>query len=422
VIPLLEAEKSCMGCVLLRGSAFEQADLPAEAFSHPGLRGLWRAAFGLRSEGKPVDIVTLAPETAAAVLISECLASVPTAENVEFYAGIVREAYTVRKVRETLAELQHLDLTGDELLATAYRRLGELRLTSKAQAVSIGQATQAAYTKLKYAVERGQTLGIPTGVRDFDDKLGGLRPGVVTVVAGRPSMGKSSLVRSLFDGANEKGAGVHMFSCEDDREMYALRALSDHSRVNLEHIVKAQLTEGEIGEIDYAAGRLFQRDRWLVDDMTGLSSGDVALRVRREKEANGTRVVGVDYVQLMREADVRRDNRKANVEIALEGLLDLARRERMAVVVVSQLSRECERRDDKRPMLSDLRETGELEQCADIVLACYRDEYYDPETTDKGIGEMLVLKNKHGRTGKIRFRWDGPTATFRPLAHFAEAS
>lgn len=420
-----DAERSCLGAVFLAGAdAFNRANLQAQDFYDPRNRMLWDA-MGRLVNRAALDVVTLAAEMGerfagigGASYVSDVLSTVPTASNVEFYAALVRQEALRRRLIQVFQGLLGAarELEPEELLSLAYQQLGEVRLIGDTNGVQIGEAVKEVFRDLQKSLENGTTWGIPTGLPEVDKLLGGLHPGVVTVIAGRPSMGKSSIARTLCDGANKLGAGVHVFSCEDNRKAYALRAVSDHSRVSLNNLRTLQLNRGDMDALQYAADELYQRERWLISDHTGVSSADVALRVRREKEANQTRIVIVDYIQLLRERDVRRDNRKANVEIALENLLDLARREDIAVVVVSQLSRECERRDDKRPMLSDLRETGELEQCADIVLACYRDEYYDPDSEDKGVGELLVLKNKHGKTGQIRLAWDENTATFRPLA------
>ncbi len=423
-----EAERACLGAVLLSNSAFNEVALDPEDFHSWAHKAIWTAYRRILDGGRQIDTVTVMDELIRAqvqsvggVEISEILSAPFAPANVEYYAAIVRRDSIRRRLMKVLSALhgavQEPDAEPTELLARAYRMLAEVRVGGECRGVNIGEAVKEAFKDFQKALDTGTTWGIPTGLDSFDEKLGGLQVGVVTVVAGRPSQGKSSLVRTLCDGANERGAGVHVFTPEDNRKTYALRALADHSRVNLEKLRTLKgINRGELDALHFAANQLYQRERWLISDHTGISSGDIGLQVRRDKAENKTRVVVVDYVQLLRERDVRRDNRKANVEIALEGLLDLARRENVAVLVVSQLSRECEKRDDKRPMLSDLRETGELEQCAEVVIACYRDEYYNPESKDKGTGEILVLKNKNGRTGRIRMAWDADTATFRPLA------
>ena len=421
------AERALIGAALLRGEVRDLCAVPAEDFFSPRNGEIWRAMGRLRAQTTAIDPLTIHDELGDRAeacggfsYISDCLREVPTADNADHYARLVTDAALDRRIREGLASLLASESEGRDLLGEALARLSSIEVLDADSAVPIGTATREAILDL-YAglqrIEAGEpaSWGLPTGFPVLDAALGGIQPGVVTILAGRPSMGKSSLARSIADSVAAAGHGVHVFSLEDSRRAYALRVLADHSRVDLHRLRGLDLRQGEMDPITAAGNDLMQRTGWFLDDTSSISSAEVALRVRRHKSVNKTRMVVVDYVQLMRERDARAGDKKTATELALAGLCDLARRENMAVLLLSQLSRECERRDNKRPLLSDLRETGELEQAADAVLFLYRDEVYDPSSRDKGIAECLVAKNKHGKTGILRLHWDGPTASLRPL-------
>jgi replicative DNA helicase len=342
---------------------------------------------------------------------------VPTADNVEFYAAAVAEDALTRRVRIACSQIAHSALEGEELLQHALQivtRLGGKRTDG---AVTMSElAPKVLEQMVEQIARRGEgdptVGGFATGLDALDAYLGGIQPGVVTVLGGRPSMGKSALARTIAQNASAAGFGVHVFSLEDVRGAYARRALADIGRVDLHRVNTLQLAGGDIGRLDYAAQQLAQHTRWLVDDVAGVSASQIGMKVRQHIVENRTRLVVVDYVQIMREPDARRGDKRVQVALSVEGLHELARRENVAVLLVSQLNRKLEERDDKRPQMSDLREAGELEQIADAILFCYRDDVYNPDGP-KGRAEVIVAKNKHGRPGTAMLVWDASTATYR---------
>lgn len=238
-------------------------------------------------------------------------------------------------------------------------------------------------------------------------------------------MGKSSFARTIADNVSAAGLGVHVFSLEDSATSYVYRCLSDHSNVELQRIRAMQVTRPEVVSMVRAAQDI-SRQNWVLDDSAALTATEIGIRVRRHKPRANTKVVIVDYVQLMRSRSARVRNKGDEVAEAAEGLAEIARKENVAVVVLSQLSRQCEGRDDKRPMLSDLRETGVIEQIADTVLFVMRPEQYlDPDSEDQverneyarwhNRGITIVAKNKHGPTGQAELAFHAKTATYREL-------
>lgn len=423
----LEAEKAMLGGIMIGGDeALDRVLIADRDLFDMRHRAILQAMRRLRARSVPCgDLQLLEGELGAQALAIglgylAVLANSGSAALVEQYAELVRRAAMTRNILRTLDELRDGREEGDALLGKMLEGLSGLLRDIETTAVPMSEAVREACRELMAAQDAGGVWGLPTGYDALDDILGGLQVGVVTIVAGRPSMGKSAIARSIAESYNRvAGGGVHVFTPEDSRRTYALRALSDESRVSLECIRALKLSQGDFGQIVRAADSMAQRTTWLIDDTAGLSSNDIAMRVRRHARENGTKLVVVDYVQLLREDGVPAHDKRMQVELAAENLVKLARSEGIAVLLVSQLSRECEKRDDKRPMLSDLRESGALEQLAEAVLFVYRDEVYNAgeDWCEKGITEVLVRKNKNGRTGAAKLAWHAETATHRPLSY-----
>jgi replicative DNA helicase len=228
-------------------------------------------------------------------------------------------------------------------------------------------------------------------------------------------MGKSSLARGIADAVHATGAGVHAFTPEDNAQTYALRALSGRSGVAIEAMLGLRVREAELSRISEACDDYSSATRWLVDDTAGLGSAELAARVRRHRRENDTQLVVVDYLQLLHEPNVPAHDLRVQVEQATRNLVALARTERVAVLALSQLSRRCEERPDKRPTLADLRESGALEQAAEAVMMVYRDDVYNAGA-EPGVTEVILRKNKNGRTGVVRLFFNLATTTFSDLS------
>ena len=421
----LEAERALLSRVLLGGEgALARITLDERDCFDPRHRRLLAAMRALHAKGQPcTDVQLLAAEfgseeTEAATM--KFLHSVPTASSSpggsEHYEALIRRAALTRNVLLALSEAQGGHDEGDELLGRLLSELARLARLAPMTATSVGRAMREAARDLVRARDSGRPSGLRTGFDTLDRILGGIQPGVVTILAGRPSMGKSALARTIAKNVSAAGEGVHVFSPEDSRRTYALRTLADDAHVPLEAIRSVNLADDELHSVLEAADRMPLKRPWLIDDTASPSSGDIAARVRRHREENKTALVVVDYAQLIRERDVPVYDKRMQTEVAAENLVALARSEGVAVLLLSQLSRECEKRDDKRPMLSDLRETGALEQVAEAVLFVFRPEIYGKTDDNAGVTEIIARKNKNGRTGTARLAWDAKYATHRPLA------
>lgn len=449
-----DTEAAVLGSVLNRPDALRRLDaLEFHDFHHPRHQAIWSAILGVHGRHEPVDATTVAAElertgkadvvggiaTLGMLMVSNHL----TAENVEHYAATLQRHRVNRDLRlragEIIAAMDADENAGDDgfegeaAVQWAVRHLQAIRTTERGAELTIGQIVTERLAQLDgimAARARGESAltGLPTGVADLDRALGGYQPGIVTVIAGRPAMGKSAVMRSGADACSKVGIGAHVFSLEDTRDAYADRAMSSDSNVPATQIRQCDLKREDMIPLGVTIARLKARPHWLVDDRSGLTASDVVRSWRRAGEANGTKLVVVDYLQRLKKRDSRQSSHEHLGE-AMAVLADAAKDDKIAVVVGCQLNRQVEQREDKRPMLSDLRESGSIEELAKCVIACYRGAYYGPnpvEGVDYGPDDpvpsgadfdalllLLVIKNSNGQTGQARAVWNGPTISAR---------
>ncbi len=439
-----DLEVGILGAILLRSETLsELPTLEPDDFQDLRNRAVFTAMRNLEAAGTPIDVITVEAEVAkwaghhdavTMKYLGELALDVPTVENALEYARQLRQASLGLRVIASLGEVitqgkrTHMD--GGELLSAAHSAISQLDADQPDASQSIfalakkrlGQLEQIAGERARG--ERTMT-GFPTGVDALDEKIGGVQPGIVTIVAARPGMGKSSLGLAIADGSSAAGFGVHVFSLEDTEESYGDRTLSRSSGVHAESLRNAELNRGECQDITLTLHKLKGR-RWLVDGRSGITADEIVRSVRRARRANGTCVVIVDYIQLVKRAP-RQSPHEALTEIVTT-LADAAKQDRMAYVVMSQLNRQIETRNDKRPQLSDLRESGSLEERAKCVIGLYRGAYYgepikgidwDPAWTahnyepdadeHQGQVQLGIMKNSNGRTGTVFANWSGPT-------------
>jgi replicative DNA helicase len=445
---LRDLEQCVIGAVLLSASVIDLLpSLACEDFHDFRARGCWEAIRSLQSAGHPVDTATIESALAKSgrldaiglSYVAECAMRVPSAENAVEYARLIRDASLSRQVRVALSDvlesIKRDRMGGAESLSLALAAMSKLDTEQPDDAVSIGEWVRQRLAQLEViAQERasGKTTmtGFPTGVAELDATIGGWQPGIVSIVAARPAMGKSSLALATADASSQAGFGVHVFSLEDSRSAYADRSMSRQSGVPAESMRNATMSREQLASLSPAIGRLRRRPQWLVDDRSGITADEVVRSVRRRKRQNATRVVVVDYIQLLkwpRESKSAHDAITANVTT----LADAAKQDGIAYVVLSQLNRAVEQRADKRPQLADLRESGSLEERSKCVVGMYRGSYYGGEPK-RGIDydcgcqgdesrdqhkpsqhawdgqlQCLVLKNSNGRTGRVWAGWDG---------------
>jgi replicative DNA helicase len=450
-----------LGGILLRNDVLSQLDvLEVEDFYDYRHKVVFQAMRNLEATARPIDVVTLENEITKAgkldaiggpAFLGELTLRVPTVDNVVAYAEIVVEKHQARKLMMTASEIvergyepdldiaEYLDAAEAQILAATARR-------SKADdAASVGTLVRRRLRELDEiaaARARGEQAltGVPTGIPALDSVVGGWQYGVVNLLCARPAMGKSATALASAEATAETGSGVHVFSLEDSWRAYADRNLARRSGVPAERIRTAELQRQDLGPLVNAVAQLKRHDRWILDERGGLSAQEIIRSVRRHCKRLQTRLVIVDYVQLVRRAP-RLDENAAIDEImtAFAAAAKDAADGPVAWLVLSQLNRKVEDRTDKRPQMADLRGSGALEERAKVIVGQYRGAYYGsepkrdidyecscaPKTPNAACphrpGEhdferqlqYLLLKNNQGRTGRVFATWSGPTMEIR---------
>jgi replicative DNA helicase len=431
----IEAEQSLIGGLLLDNDAWERvADIvAAEDFYRDDHRRIFRHITALIQQGKPADIVTVheslqksgEDEAAGGIAyLAELANQTPSAANVRRYAEIIRERAILRK----------LISVADEIAASALAPMGRDAKTildeAEAKIFEIAEAGARAVTgfvsigtALKQVVDRVQELydrnasddvtGVPTGYLDLDEKTAGLQPSDLIIVAGRPAMGKTTFALNIAEHvALHQKLPVAIFSMEMPATQLAMRFLASVGRIDLQKLRRGKLTDDDWARLSAAMGKLYDAPIF-IDETGGLNPIDLRARARRLARQFGGRLglVVIDYLQLMVGAK-ESDNRANELSEISRSVKTLAKELNTPIIALSQLNRSLEQRPNKRPVMSDLRESGAIEQDADIIMFIYRDEVYHPDSPDKGTAEIIIAKHRNGPTGTIRLAFFGEYTRF----------
>ena len=414
----LEAEMAVLGSMLIEETAISYAMEILDGFSfyNDSHRRIFEGMVKLYSENKAVDIVTLIEElkktgdldkVGGPAYITNLTTVVPTAANVMHYAAIVKEKSILR----------NLISAATNIISESYESHGEVaKILDKAERIIFdisSKKVESSFVPLKEIIKdsietidqlyqkKAHVTGIPTGFSDFDSITAGLHPSDLIVFAGRPSMGKSALVSSIAEhvGVAEKMPLV-IFSLEMSKEQFVQRMLCSHARVNAHNVRTGFLSQTDWPKLTNAAGKLSDAPIY-IDDTAGLSVLELRAKARRLKSQRNIQLIIVDYLQLM-QGMPGSENRQQEISEISRSLKALARELSVPVIAVSQLSRAVESRQDRRPQLSDLRESGAIEQDADLVGLLLREEYYNPTEENRGIAEVIIAKQRNGPVGSIK--------------------
>ncbi len=439
----LDAERSVLGAVLLDNEAFNTAIaiITPESFFRDAHRRIFERMVQLTERRNAIDFVTLREELArageleevgGAAYLAALVDGVPRATNVEYYARIVREKATLRSLiyaaTKIVANAYEADQDADLILDDAEGAIfavAEDRI--KAGFVPMRQLVQESFPKIEKLFEHQSYItGVGTQLPDLDKMTRGFQPGDLVIVAARPSMGKTSLVLNVCQhvathaapaGLPRQGvAGV--FSLEMSKEQLFMRMLASEAKIDSFRLLSGQIGQREYGHITHAMETLAEAQLF-VDDSAGIGVLEMRAKARRLQAEHGLDILAVDYVQLMTGRG-RAENRTLELAAISRSLKGLAKELNVPIIVLSQLSRAPEARSDKRPMLSDLRESGALEQDADVVIMIYREEMYKadrsvPAETD-GIAELILSKQRNGPTGTVKTAFIAGQTKFMPLA------
>ncbi|MCI8738333.1 MAG: replicative DNA helicase [Lachnospiraceae bacterium] len=417
----IEAEQSVIGCMMLSRDAITIAtDILREEDFYSRQYGLvFQAIVELNDAGKSVDIVTLQnklrekdapPEVSSLEFVKELMLSIPTAAHIRDYAEIVAQKAVLRRLIRASEEIANVCYAGKDSLEailedTEKSIFNIVQRRNTGDYVPIRQIVLNAMERIEKASKtKGNVTGVATGFLDLDYKTAGMQPADLILVAARPSMGKTALVLNIAQYvAFKSDLPLAVFSLEMSREQLVNRLFSLESRVDSQHIRTGNLSDREWEDLIDGAG-IVGRSKLIIDDTPGISVPELRSKCRKFKLEHDIQMVIIDYLQLM-SGSGRTDSRQQEVSEISRALKALARELSVPVIALSQLSRAVEQRPDHRPMLSDLRESGAIEQDADVVMFIYRDDYYNKDSEKKGIAEIIIAKQRNGPIGTVELAW-----------------
>ena len=429
----IEAEQSVIGAMLMDSDAADVASemLREEDFYARQYGVLFSAILEMHRKGEAVDPVTLStrlrekdlpPEIYSGSAILELIEQVPTSANIKTYAGIVAEKSLLRRMIRANEEIAGACYTQkddiEEIMNQAEKKIFEISQRRDSEGfVPIRQIVLNAIDKIEYASHiKGNVTGLSTGFTDLDNRTAGFQPSDLILIAARPSMGKTALVLNIAEHMTlRENRCTAIFSLEMSKEQLTNRLFAMESHVDAQKIRTGDLTEREWADLIESAGNIGE-SRLIIDDTPAISVPQMRSKCRKYKMEFGLEMVIVDYLQLMSGSGRSGESRQQEISDISRSLKALARELNVPVVALSQLSRAVESRPNHRPMLSDLRESGAIEQDADVVMFIYRDDYYNPDSEKKGIAEIIIAKQRNGPIGTVELSWQPSLTKFANLA------
>ena len=430
----IEAEQSVVGAMLMDKDAILTASelISGQDFYQSAYGVIFDSMVELFNEGRPVDLVTLQdrlkekdvpPEISSLEFVRGLVTAVPTSANVKYYAEIVADKSMMRRLIKLNDELSNICYAGNEPLPAILEKTEKsvfelLQKRNLGEYTPIRQVVLNALDRIERAAKnKGNVTGIPTGFNDLDYKLSGLQPSDLVLVAARPSMGKTAFVLNIAQYvAFKKEKGVAIFSLEMSKEQLVNRLFSLESQVDSQAIRTGNLKDSDWEKLIEGAG-IIGKSNLIIDDTPGISVSELRSKCRKYKLEHDIQLVIIDYLQLMTGSVGRHsESRQQEISEISRSLKALARELNVPVVALSQLSRAVEGRPDKRPMLSDLRESGAIEQDADVVMFIYRDEYYNKDTEYKKQAEIIIAKQRNGPVGTVHLAWLADYTKFANLS------
>lgn len=432
----VEAEQAVLGALMLDNTAYDRIVglVALDDFYTDDHRTLYRSIAAIVSDRRQADVVTVAETLRAAgdldrvgglAYLQQLQAATPSAANIRHYAEIVRDRAVLRRVILSANRMADLareanGLTGREVLDQAHRLLVEIESSAangRAELQHIAASVTRALEQLDEAAKAHKTKGsiaVSTSFARLDEKTGGMSPGQLIVVAGRPGMGKSAIALNIArDIAIRQGRAVGYFSMEMSNEELTTRLIADLGNLHGLRASHGRISDAEWQAIGTAGSAVAGAPMYL-NDSAALTITEITASARRlAREASGSRLslIVVDYLGLMR-TERQTSNRAQDIAEVSRGLKALAKELKLPVMLLAQLNRECEKRADKRPVLSDLRDSGEIEADADMVWMLYRDEVYHDRDDNRGHAEVLIRKQRNGPIGMVKLRYDGARTRF----------
>ena len=418
----MEAEQSVIGSMIMDREAIVVASemICGEDFYNKSYGVLFDSMVELNDQGQPVDLVTLQnrlkekdvpPEISSLEFIRDLITAVPTSANIKYYANIVAEKSVLRRLIRLMEEIANNCYAGKDsvevIMEETEKKVFDLvQRRNTGDFVPIREVVMNAMDKIeKSSHNSGGVTGIATGFIDLDYRTAGMQPSDLVLIAARPSMGKTAFVLNIAQYvAFHSGDCVAIFSLEMSKEQLVNRLFAMESKVDSQHLRTGNLSDLEWEKLIESAGMIGQ-SKLIIDDTPGISIAEMRSKCRKFKLEMDLKMIIIDYLQLMSGSGRGTDSRQQEISDISRSLKALARELSVPVLALSQLSRAVEQRPDHRPMLSDLRESGAIEQDADVVMFIYRDDYYNPDTEKKGIAEINIAKQRSGPIGTIDLVW-----------------
>ena len=419
----IEAEQAVIGAMLMDKEAIlTSSEIISGADFYQSAYGVvFEAIVELYNEGKPVDLITLQSrlkekdvpaEISSLEFVRDLIAAVPTSANVKYYAQIVGEKAMLRRLIKLNEEIENMCYLGKEpmevVLETTEKKVFELiQNRNTGDFVPIKQVVLNALDKIELASKNaGSVTGIPTGFLDLDYKTAGLQNSDLILVAARPSMGKTAFVLNIAQHVAFKvNKSVAIFSLEMSKEQLVNRLFALEAQVDAQSLRTGNLKDADWEKLIESAG-IIGKSKLMIDDTPGISISELRSKCRKTKLEHGLDLIIIDYLQLMTgRVGGRSESRQQEISEISRSLKAIARELNVPVIALSQLSRAVEQRPDHRPMMSDLRESGAIEQDADVVMFIYRDDYYNKDTEMKNVAEIIIAKQRNGAIGTINLTW-----------------
>ena len=429
----IEAEQSVIGSMIIDREAIVVASeiVTGDDFYNKQYGVVFETMVELNESGRPVDMVTLQDklkekdvpsEVSSLEFVRDIITAVPTSANIRHYANIVAEKSILRKMIRLNEEIENLCYSGKEsmefILEDAEKRIFDLvQKRNSGEFVPIRQVVMNALKKIEAASKStGRVTGVATGFYDLDFKTSGMQPADLVLIAARPSMGKTAFVLNIAQHvAFRLNETVAIFSLEMSKEQLVNRMFSLESNVDAQNLRNGTLSDAEWEKLIESAG-VIGKSNLIIDDTAGISISELRSKCRKFKLEHNLKMIIIDYLQLM-SGSGRSESRQQEISEISRSLKSLARELNVPVLALSQLSRAVEQRPDKRPMMSDLRESGAIEQDADVIMFIYRDDYYNKDSEKKGISEIIIGKQRNGPIGTVELVWLPEYTKFAKKAH-----
>ena len=418
----LESEQAVLGGLLRDNAALDRIDLTETDFYSADHRMIWRAINGLVEAGRPADVITVAESLGVELervgglpYLADLSSSTPSAANIRSYAKTVKDRAMLRRLADAGEQISGLAYSGgdvSEAIAKAQATVMEIDTNEAAhESMSLRDAMRAMVERVDDAFH-GKAKATSTGFADLDSKIVGLEPGDVIVVAGRPSMGKTAFAMQIAENVSEEKP-VQVFSMEMSAQALAMRQAAGIGRIDLMKLrTGVDMEQDDWDRLAYATGKLSSRPMY-IDDRSSLSVAQIRARARQTKRKHGLGLVVIDYIGLI---DAPGENRATAVAAVSRSVKAMARELAVPVILLCQLNRQVTGRTDKRPVLSDLRESGAIEQDADLILLLHREDYYDHDSHNKGVAEVIIGKQRNGPTGIVPLAFSAESARFGDFA------